>query len=140
MLRPLKLFYDNGIIKAKASHNHGNGGEFWPYTLYSYNSETDIYDQIASVDAWDKTITAEDSQGNRFPDSIDLDGDGIVYYIIPYAQSDDVLPIDNAQYDKWCQSYIGNAVEVQIPYQKLTEQNIAARYLKKAAECTIKTA
>ena len=123
---PSVNFYDNGIIKANASHNHGNGGEFWPYTLYGYNPETDIYDQIASVDAWDKTITEEDSQGNRFPDSIDQDGDGIVYYIIPYAQSYDVLPVDNAQYDEWCQSYIGNAVEVQIPYQKLTEQNIAA--------------
>ena len=123
---PSVNFYDNGIIKANASHNHGNGGEFWPYTLYSYNSETDIYEQIASVDAWDKTITEEDNQGNRFPDSIDQDGDGIVYYIIPYAQSEDVQPVDNAQYDEWCQSYIGNAVEVQIPYQKLTEQNIAA--------------
>ena len=123
---PSVNFYDNGIIKADASHNHGMGGEFWPYTLYGYNPETDIYDQIASVDAWDKTITEEDSQGNRFPDSIDQDGDGIVYYIIPYAQSEDVLPVDNAQYDEWCQSYIGNAVEAQIPYQELTEQNIAA--------------
>lgn len=123
---PSVNFYDNGIIKANASHNHGNGGEFWPYTLYGYNPETDIYDQIASVDAWDKTITAEDSQGNRFPDSIDQDGDGMVYYIIPFAQSEGVQPVDNAQYDEWCQSYIGNAVEVQIPYQKLTEQNIAA--------------
>ena len=42
------------------------------------------------------------------------------------AQSEDVLPVDNAQYDEWCQSYIGNAVEVQIPNQKHTEQNIAA--------------
>lgn len=123
---PSVTFYDNGIIKADASHNHGMGGEFWPHTLYRYNPETDIYDQIASVDAWDKSFTQQDSQGNLFPDSIDRDGDGMVYYIIPYAQTEDVQPVDNAQYDEWCQSYIGNAVEIQIPYQKLTEQNIAA--------------
>ena len=122
---PSVTFYDNGIIKADASHNHGMGGEFWPYTLYGYNPETDIYDQIASVDAWDKSFAQQDSQGNLFPDSIDQDGDGVVYYILPYAQSEDVQPVDNAQYDEWCQSYIGNAGVVQLPYQELTEQNIA---------------
>lgn len=122
---PSVTYYDNGIIQANASHNHGMGGEFWPYTLYGYNPETDIYDQIASVDAWDKTIAEEDSQGNRFPDGIDQDGDGMVYSIIPYAQSEDTQPVDNAQYDEWYQSYIGDAAKVQIPYQKLTEQNIA---------------
>ena len=60
---PSVTYYDNGIIMAKASHNHGMGGEFWPYTLYGYNPETDIYDQIASVDAWDKSFTQQDSQG-----------------------------------------------------------------------------
>ena len=123
---PSVTYYDNGIIMAKASHNHGMGGDFWPYTLYRYNPETDIYDQIASVDAWDKSFSQQDSQGNIFPDSIDQDGDGLVYYILPYAQSEDVQPVDNTQYDEWCQSYIGDAGVVQIPYQKLTEQNISA--------------
>ena len=122
---PSVTYYDNGIIMAKASHNHGMGGDFWPYTLYRYNSETDIYDQIASVDAWDKSFTQQDSQGNLFPDSIDQDGDGMVYYIISYAQSEDVQPVDNTQYDEWYQSYIGDASQIQIPYQKLTERNIA---------------
>lgn len=123
---PLVTYYDNGIIKADASHNHGNGGEFWPFTLYCYNPETDIYDQFASVDAWDKSIAQQDAQGNQFPESIDQDGDGLVYYIIPYAQTEDVEPVDNVQYEQWYKSCMGDANQIQIPYQKLTEQNIEA--------------
>ena len=122
---PSVNFYDNGIIKANASHNHGNGGEFWPYTLYSYNPETDIYDQIASVDAWDKSFIEQDSQGNEFPESIDQDGDGVVYYVIPYGQNEYGDPMDYMEYEKWLCNYLGDAAGIKLTFLELTEQMIS---------------
>ena len=37
ILTPDAVFYDNGIIIAKSSHNHSLGMELWPYDLYKYN-------------------------------------------------------------------------------------------------------
>ena len=37
---PALTFYDNGMIRAEASHNH-TSGEFWPFTLYQYQAAGD---------------------------------------------------------------------------------------------------
>lgn len=50
---PALTYYDNGVIKAEWSHNQGLAGEFWPYSLYQYKEESDAYEMLAMVDAWD---------------------------------------------------------------------------------------
>ena len=64
---PSLTFYDNGAVVAEWSHNQGMAGDFWPYTVYSYNSGTDTYEQTAMVDAWDKSVGEKDYEGTLFP-------------------------------------------------------------------------
>lgn len=121
---PALTFYDNGIIQADWSHNQGLAGDFWPYTLYQYDSETDRYVNVAMVDAWDRSLSETNSDGTSFPAESDADGDGIVYYIMKdgvYALEN---PVDGAAYEQWRDSYTGTAQAVEVPFLNLTEENI----------------
>lgn len=66
---PLMSYYSNGIIEVGWSHNHGLAGDFWPYSVYLYNSELDEYQKYGAVDAWDKIGTEVEinSEGETFP-------------------------------------------------------------------------
>lgn len=127
---PLMSYYSNGIIEVGWSHNHGLAGDFWPYSVYLYNSELDEYQKYGAVDAWDKIGTEVEinSEGETFPINIDVDGNGIVYYIFPedWTGSYDRTPVDDAEYQKWKNNYLDNAAEIKdIPFQKLNEENIS---------------
>ena len=101
---PALTIYDNGYIKADASHNHGksNLDNFWPYSLYKYDSNTDLYEYVAFIDAWQAILYGED-----FPKENDIDGDGIIYY----THSD---IFDNAEYIQWCEPYLsGTPIKIQ---------------------------
>jgi hypothetical protein len=121
---PALTYYDNGIIQADWSHNQGLAGDFWPFTLYQYNSETDGYDSVAMVDAWDRSLSETDYNGNPFPVESDTDADGIVYYIMKDGEYELDTPIDGAEYELWRNSYLNNAKEVDIPFVSLTNDNI----------------
>lgn len=102
--------YDNGYVKQEASHNHGrsNLDDFWPYQLYIYNAETDYYESIASVDAWQERRYPEDEPDPEFPKEKDVNGDGVVYY----DGSGDFM--DNEEYKAWCTQYNqGNEINIQ---------------------------
>lgn len=121
---PNLTFYDNGIIIAGWSHNQGYAGDFWPYTLYQYNKETDTYDEIRMVDAWDKSLSETDYEGNSFPEDADVDKDGIVYYIMLDGEYNLDEPVDLEEYNQWYKSYVGDGKEVTISFMNLTEENI----------------
>ncbi|MCM1187535.1 MAG: hypothetical protein NC251_07800 [Lachnoclostridium sp.] len=129
---PSMRYYNNGVIEVDWSHNQGLAGDFWPYSAYSYNSETDKYQEFASVDAWDKISTGVEVnwKGEAFPSSIDADGDGIVYYVLP-ADWDghyDMTPLDGKDYESWRNDYLNGAEEIKeevIAFQPLNEENIS---------------
>lgn len=129
---PLPTYYDNGYVTAGWSHNQGvSGDKLWPYTLYQYDSSAGKYVQEASVDGWDKSIRdtylSYDETIIPFPDDVDKDGDGFVYYIITedggyapvYGE-----PMDYADYALWVARYQG-ANRVDVTYYPVTEKNIA---------------
>lgn len=125
---PSLTYYDNGIVEEEASHNHGmaSDGAFWPYLLHQYRREEDAYVPLARVDAWSRAWREEDYDGNPFPEEVDEDGDGLVYYVMPgntYEPSD---PMDKGAYDEWRDSLLKGANQVQIPYMRLTAENIHA--------------
>ena len=129
---PLITYYDNGYLTAGWSHNQGVAGDkLWTYDLYKYDARAGKYVRITTVDGWDKSIRdtylSYDETVISFPDGVDRDGDGFVYYIIEeeggyapvYGQ-----PMDYADYVLWAASYLsGNVVPVH--YAPLTEENIA---------------
>ena len=123
---PLLTFFSNGVVKAGWSHNQGLAGSFWPYTLYEYDQATDRYTPVGMVDAWEKAFSENDPSGNPFPDNVDTSGTGFVYYIMPYGEYALTQPVDAAAYEAWYTGYVGNAVEITVPFTALTVENIAA--------------
>lgn len=125
---PLLTYYDNGVVEEKMSHNHGMAadGDFWPYILYQYDAQTDQYTVIASVDAWSRTYREEDYDGNPFPEEVDDDGDGMVYYTMEGGTYALENPLDGNEYQLWRDSYLKGAQPVKVPYVKLTPDNIYA--------------
>ena len=118
---PLLTFYKNGAVMAGWSHNQGKGGDFWPYFLYQYLPETDGYQQVGAVDAWDRALGIE-----GYPDQVDRSGTGFVYYIYGdlAAEWDKVEPVDAAEYHAWLDPYLGEGEELALPYCPLTAENI----------------
>lgn len=130
---PTLTAYDNGCIRADASHNHGLAGDFWPYVLYRYDAESDSYQRIARVDAWDGRLYAQDYAGNPFPKDVDVSGAGIVYYVAEngdlYGQDGAfaVAPMDQADFEKWEASWqgSGSVVEVSLENEIVTDDLLA---------------
>ena len=128
---PMRTYYDNGIVEVEASHNQGLAsdggadGNFWPYSLYRYDPETDAYVSLASVDAWSRGFREEDYDGNPFPQEVDADGDGVVYYVATEGNEPEA-PMDGAEYDQWRDSCLKGAEPIQVPYVNLTTDNIYA--------------
>lgn len=125
---PTLTFYDNGIVEVEASHNQGLAGAFWPYSAYRYDEKSGAYQLLGSVDAWDISVREENYEGEPFPTDIDVDGDGLVYYIFPADVTGgyDMSAVDGSSYEEWRNAYIDGAEEIDIPRQKMTEENIAA--------------
>lgn len=136
---PALTYYDNGIIKAEASHNHSQG-EFWPFALYQYDSDSDSYVEIGYVSSWDKEIADEWYEGQPFPDELDVDGDGTVFNIRDMGGNSgdyEDFKYNQADYEEWIQSFIGGAKELSIEYQPMEYESFAdftPAYLKLLAD------
>ena len=98
--------------------------EFPLLTIYQYQPENDSFVVIGEVDAWDKALRQTDYEGNAFPDILDKDGNGLVYFVTMIGEGKDTSMIDDAEYFLWLNGYLGNAQELVVPYKKLTEENI----------------
>lgn len=139
---PALTFYENGTVKADWSHNQGWAGRFWPFNLYQYDQEAGTYVETGAVDAWDRSLFEDDETlSAAFPKEADADGDGLVYYILTgeWYQNDrtpsdgqldgqlwGVDPVDGAALEAWLNGCTGGTEPLEIPYQALTDVNIAA--------------
>ncbi len=119
-------FYDNGVITVDCSHNQGYAGDsLWPYTIYKYDKTKDTYILVAGVDAWDKSFTNGSDVNKDFPQDIDKDGDGIIYYIIPEENYKEKYAVDFNEYNDWRNQYINESTKkLEIDYIPLTKENI----------------
>lgn len=115
---PAFAIYDNGVICEEASHNQGKGEKLWPYSLHKYDAAKDIYSCMAYIDSWDKELVPD-----GFPEAVDVDGDGTVYYINEGEWTNEKA-VDNAVYEEWLAPYMAGAEEVAVTWTKLTEENI----------------
>ena len=103
------------------SHNQGPASAsegFWPYYVYQYNQVTDEYDYVACVEGWQKEPGRETYGGRAFPEEADLDGDGMVYFIMTdgYALEN---AVDNEEYIRWREAAVGEAPEITFSYRLL---------------------
>lgn len=119
-------FYGNGVVEVGASHGSGLSGEFWSYTLFSYNSETDSYAEVAYVDAYDKKAMDEMYEITQdpqyiYPAEIDKSGSGIVYVV---TDGGNAKFLDSDEYEEWHSRWVGNSKKLELPYMELTQENI----------------
>lgn len=129
------LFYDNGTAEGPWSHNQGWGNTFWPYNLHQYRPETGVYEDMGSVDAWDRALVSD-----GFPQDVDTDGDGMIYFLLtdnwnltahrgPVAGQKywyyEQPPVDGAEYLAWRDSIVGDAEVLELSFVPLTAENIA---------------
>ncbi|MCQ2522060.1 MAG: tetratricopeptide repeat protein [Lachnospiraceae bacterium] len=123
---PAYTFYDNGIIEVGISHNQGLAGSFWPYTTYKYNENTDTFDYLCFMDAWDRNWNDTDFNGEKFPAEFDEDGDGLIYYMYSgdWSNPTKLGPVDFYVYESWRNDYLNGAHEIEIPFTVLNEENI----------------
>lgn len=132
---PGVIFYGGGAAEAPWSHNQNWANEFWPYTLYRHSPETDTYENMGSVDAWDKVLVS-----NGFPLDVDADGDGMVYVLLTdnwdFTHHQDPAggeaywyyeepPVDGAEYLAWRDGVVGEAEALELSFMPLTAENIA---------------
>ena len=133
---PKLAYYDNLTIEMGWSHNQGRAGnrdDFWPYTVYQYNHALDTYENMASVDAWDKELTETGPGGEDWPAELD-NGEGLVYWIMQQNSNYDASDlVSGEEYRKWREMNFGRAHEVDIPFQPLTAENIAAIAMPRGA-------
>ncbi len=101
-------------------------GDFWPYIVYRYLPETDKYQQIFMVDAWEKECREKDYDGNPYPEDIDQEKSGIVYFVTEGEgyDSSKTKTISKSEYEKWRKEQGLEGAKIEILYQALTEENI----------------
>ncbi len=86
----------------------------WPYDLYRYNAETDKYEMIASACSEDKAWIQD-----KFDDSLDIDGDGVLYLVQDGSAGDAAKVLNKADYEAWLESIMEDAKEINIPWKQL---------------------
>ena len=121
---PMFSFYKDGYLRAYASHNHGVAGEvLWPYTLYQYDISSNSYREIAAVDAWSREI-AETYQGKAFPEEVDQEGAGVVYFVMEDGIYDTDHPLSRTEYEAWLSTNVGQSMYREMEYLSLNQENI----------------
>lgn len=118
---PYFAFLENGNIKALSSHNQ-TWGKMWPYSLYQYDAENDVYELSGIVWSEDKAIFEVNGVSERYPEYADISGAGTVYYIDEETWG--TSPTDEAEYLSWLKEKQGDSEEIKIEYLAFTEENI----------------
>ena len=118
---PVPEFYEGGIARSYASHNHSYGMSCWPYGLWRFNEETRRFDQFASVYSWDRDISETAYDGSAFPGDADLDGNGTVYSV---TDVDGARWLDDADYLAWEARQLGEGEALELEWFALTHDNV----------------
>ena len=116
---PFFTFYEDGLVLVQWSHNQGKAGDFWPYTLYRHDPETDQYRYEGSVDAWEQASFPDD-----YPAELDTSGSGYLYYLCDEPPMHWDTPVDLTGYEAWKARHMGGAQELKVEFLPLNQQNI----------------
>lgn len=124
---PFLTVYTGGLIQADASHNHTYAGDtLWPHQLYRYDPETDVYEAFVYVDAWERRFGETHVDGTPYPEELDQDKIGAVYLIYTPTWGEGREMLSKGDFEAWQAALFADAQPMQIPYQPLTGENIAA--------------
>lgn len=122
---PSVTVYDDGMILAEDLYDQGYAVTITPYTVYTYNENTDSYIAAGAVDCWDRAAT-DGMDGEVFPEEYDTDDSGVVYMIdyAGYIGYSGGYCYSQSEYDGFVASLIGDKEELDIDYLNLSDANI----------------
>ena len=123
---PSLTFYGTGAVTEDWSYNQGLGGRFWPYTIYTYDAQTDTYRTEGWVDAWDRQIWENNPDFAPFPDELDTSGTGFLYFITDARTGEETGPVDASVYEAWRDQYLDVDGVLPLTWHALSEENIQA--------------
>lgn len=130
---PSMEFYENSAIKVYSAHNQTHSFKVHPFTEYEYDKETDSYNKIGIVYGLDKDIVDMVNQEKEevgmtdfldYPAEYDTSNSGTVYYIRPDWDRGAEIPIDVTEFNERYEQFTEGAEIIDIPFMKLTEENI----------------
>lgn len=104
-------FYKNGDLAGLLGHNQTRG-EMWPAYYYKLDGQNG-YKELGLAYSWNKTLSETD-----FPDSVDKDGNGVVY-----TTDGGESWIDDQAYNAWFNNTI-NSTKRDIQWYKINENNV----------------
>ena len=109
-------YYTTGYVRSDSSHNQGPSS-IWPYTLGKFENGELVW--LYDLWNWDKSLHSD-----GFPDELDLDGDGCIYYIIDCA-TEETRTVDKPEYDAFIQG-LNLGEEMKLDYKSYTTENVNA--------------
>lgn len=123
---PSVTVYDDGMILSESQHGQGYAVTITPYTIYTYNMNTDSYVAAGAVDCWDRIVTDDAENGDEFPEEYDADGAGVVYMIdyAGYIGYSGGYCYSQGDYDDFCAGLTGDSLEVSIDFLSMSDSNI----------------
>lgn len=133
-LFPEVTFYQNGTLLEESAHPVGVY-TIQLYNLYRYDVASENYVSEGTIYEWDKTISAVDEEGKTFPDDIDKDGNGKVYFV---PEGENTVTLDDPEYEEWLLHYTGGQELVfdKMALNGTTSEILCEDYEKWFAEAT----
>ena len=79
------------------------------------------------MDAWDRELADTDYDGNPYPADVDVNNDGIIFYIMPGGSYDTDHPVSLREYKSWYDSILGGAPSLRCP-SRTSRRTISVEY------------
>lgn len=116
------VYYETGFIKEPASYGESLSVNFNPFDIRMWDAGGFL--DAGRVEAWEKAYMPNDFSGEAFPDSVDTDGNGTVYFISGELGIDYDNPVDDAEYREYINQFFGDGKEISVPWLELTMENV----------------
>lgn len=112
--------YNNGLIKSEWNHNQ-TSMDFWPYTMFQYDADEDLYQVKYHVYAADQTIYSE-----AYSEEADLDGNGTTCIYYEDDSEESKVSMDDSEVIALENELTGGADLIEIEWLEINDENIRA--------------
>lgn len=116
------VYYETGFIKEPVSYGEYLSTTFNPYDIRMWDAGGFL--DAGRVEAWEKAYMPNDFSGKAFPDNVDIDGNGMVYFISGELGIDYDNPVDDEAYREYEKQFFDDGKEISVPWHELTIENV----------------
>lgn len=116
------VYYETGFVKEPVSYGESLSVNFNSFDIKMWDAGGFL--DAGRVEAWEKAYMPNDFSGKAFPDSVDTDGNGTVYFISGELGIDYDNPVDDAEYREYINQFFGDGKEMSVPWLELTMENV----------------